>query len=174
MGHTCQGLSQSKGMGKAPSHAPNSVNIIEHWKYDSGVPSDQELKNILEKSSKCAPCRLQAGRMTKCDINKAQQKVSSVCSVTEAPNRIAITWKIAADPNTKSISFKTWTVDNLILDFMRISVKHSMANTKQNNLRDAAERVNNETGVEAKFEIATEVHAANTCTKLMVKKSFVV
>lgn len=48
-----------------------------------------------------------------------------------------------------------------------------MANTKQNNLRDAAEHVNNETEVEAKFETATEVHAANTCTKLMVKKSFV-
>ena len=39
----------------------------------------QELKNILGKSSKCAPSRLQAGRTTKCDINNAQQKVSSVC-----------------------------------------------------------------------------------------------
>ena len=74
---------------------------------------------------------------------------------------------------------RSWTkkgeklTDNLILDFVRISAKHNMANTKQNNLRDAAERVNNETEVEAKFETATEVHAANTCTKLMVKKSFV-
>ena len=41
--------------------------------------TDQALKNILGKSSICAPNKLQAGRTTKWDISNAQQNVSSLC-----------------------------------------------------------------------------------------------
>jgi len=149
MGQTCQGLSQSKGIGKAPSHAPISVNTMEHWKYASGVASDQALKNILGTSSICAPSKLQAGRTTRRDISKAQQNVSSLCSKIEAPNNIAIRWNTAADPNTNMISLTTCHIVNFIRDFIRMRVKHNTENTIQNSLSDTAVLVINDVDGEA-------------------------
>jgi len=43
---TCHGLSQSRGIGMAPSHAPNNVNRMHDWKYASVVQSNLKTKQI--------------------------------------------------------------------------------------------------------------------------------
>lgn len=58
------------------------------------------------------------------------------------------------------------------LDLKRRRIKVETENTKQNSLIERAELEISDTPGKVQFDTATAVHAAATCTKLIVKKSF--
>jgi hypothetical protein len=91
MGHTCHGLSQSSGIGNAPSHAPTKLEMVVIWKLFSQIDVTPFLLKTLSHALRFGPNKHKQGIVVKVDKITANKKVSNANSISGAPYRTKIT-----------------------------------------------------------------------------------
>lgn len=86
IGHTCHGLSQSRGIGTAPNHAPNMLHTLHKYAVVSNPFSGLCITITLNHVSVLVSRCIRSGP-TAADANSmAKWNVSVVCCVNGAPN----------------------------------------------------------------------------------------
>lgn len=91
MGHACHGLSQSRGIGKAPSHVPMKLEIVVIWRLFSQIDVSPFLLKTLSHALMFGPNKHKQGTVVKVDKVTANKNVSNTNSINGAPYRTKIT-----------------------------------------------------------------------------------
>lgn len=87
MGHTCQGLSQSSGIGNAPSQVPKTLQALEICRLLSQMDKAPFLLKTRIQVCMFGPRMHRQRRVVNVDIRTASKNVSSTDSSSGAPYR---------------------------------------------------------------------------------------
>lgn len=103
---TCHGLSQSSGIGNAPSHAPVKLEIVVIWRLFSQIDVTPFLLKTLSHALRFGPNKQRQGTVVKVDKTTANKNVSSTNSISGAPYRTKMMWRRKQDIRKKTQHFK--------------------------------------------------------------------